>query len=333
VGCSDTSQDIMATSLGEVTTEEAVVDALMGTLSASDPAAMRVGEFVHLEVANEIGGGMARGILTDIGRTIVSRSEQPSEIDFTLIETKIEYLEGNTNRKASTEFNFRVPKATVAARAKKETVDLAMTGGGGQREPRLAVAPWTRWRDQWSVSWQRWMDRLPIDLEFISSRAESRFPEPAELLRRRSSIKPIDQGDPREWARSQVRETVLQERVRSMLTDGEVPPDPEPPPARLYGLVVRDLDLPVPGTARSQPNCLGFQRCVYRAREVRFDALIEFNGRTQRLNRSLVVSSQVPFLARVIQTCDTTMVPIGRGTQRTLLKNCQTVRDFRFEQN
>jgi hypothetical protein len=109
---------------GPEVSEASVLKAIRDPLASADPTQIKVGEFVHTAEIQELAGGQARNTLSDTGQTVIDRQETAEEILFTIVETKISYVQGES-RKASTEFNVRVAKSLTGNEPQLATASSA----------------------------------------------------------------------------------------------------------------------------------------------------------------------------------------------------------------
>jgi hypothetical protein len=98
-----------------------------------------------------------------------------------------------------------------------------------------------------------------------------------------------------------------------------------------HNLRVSSAQEPPPYLVRSQSGCLGIPNCSIKVTNVSFD-IVSWTGDTgERAHYEYALSADVPYLAQVMNTCITLMVPVSGSNSKTLLKQCKPVVNFRFE--
>lgn len=102
-------------------------------------------------------------------------------------------------------------------------------------------------------------------------------------------------------------------------------------------LKVTEQMVPVPDLIKTQPNCGGYASCMYRTKKVAFDWTIALthNGAVekQKVNYSVTLSPDMPFLSRMTEYCYRQLVTIpphdNQAEQKVLVTTCTKLRNFK----
>ncbi len=86
-----------------------------------------------------------------------------------------------------------------------------------------------------------------------------------------------------------------------------------------------------PTAVQSQPNCGGVPQCQIRVYAVSFDMVFWDQGKPDRVHWEVELSPDTPFLASLINKCVTSLVSVGSGQSKILVKQCLPVVNFRFQ--
>lgn len=96
-------------------------------------------------------------------------------------------------------------------------------------------------------------------------------------------------------------------------------------------LKVENLMAPVPDLIKAQPDCGGFANCMMRTTEVKFDWTLSLTTgasvEKQKVNYSLSLSPDMPFLARMTSYCARQLYPL-QG-QKILVTTCSKLKNFK----
>lgn len=105
-------------------------------------------------------------------------------------------------------------------------------------------------------------------------------------------------------------------------------------PETCHNLSVSDFKFPVPQTAISQHNCTEGSECSVNARKIEFDAIqkavIDKDGKPRRIHYTFIISSEVPYLSRVLKFCSRTLYEISDANQKILADICYDVNNYAF---
>lgn len=88
-----------------------------------------------------------------------------------------------------------------------------------------------------------------------------------------------------------------------------------------------------PPLVKARTDCGGIAQCKIRNYKVSFSEVYWTDGKPDPLIYELSMSPDVPFLSGQMETCQTVLAPIGDSGHKVLLKQCETVKDFRFNAN
>jgi hypothetical protein len=88
-----------------------------------------------------------------------------------------------------------------------------------------------------------------------------------------------------------------------------------------------------PPLVKARPDCGGIAQCKIRNYKVSFSEVYWTDGKPDPLIYELSMSPDVPYLSGQMETCQTVLAPIGDSGHKVLLKQCETVKDFRFKAN
>lgn len=96
-------------------------------------------------------------------------------------------------------------------------------------------------------------------------------------------------------------------------------------------LSVSETISPLPQLIKEQPNCGGFENCTYRLKKVAFDWMISLKKgesvEKQRVNYSVSLSPDMPFLSRLTEYCFKQLYPVQN--QKVLVTTCTKLRNFK----
>jgi hypothetical protein len=142
---------------------------------------------------------------------------------------------------------------------------------------------------------------------------------------------------------------VLSQKVNMPVSGLEAtkPEDPGPPPETpitFHRLVTYEDSGPPPAgiLQRDPKNCLGIPACIMRYRHVSFDIVFWHTPEGDRTRVEFISSPDAPqilgwnmtpfrpFYPGLLRTCITQLVALGEAQGKTLVTECQNVRDFTF---
>lgn len=105
--------------------------------------------------------------------------------------------------------------------------------------------------------------------------------------------------------------------------------------ATCHNLSVSEETVAPPDKVKALPNCGGLANCQIRVRTISFDRQVNIiskaasSERTEKIHFRIRLSPDVPFLARVMESCFRGMVQVPNSTQRVLVTLCDRVQDFK----
>lgn len=96
-------------------------------------------------------------------------------------------------------------------------------------------------------------------------------------------------------------------------------------------LKVEEETRPLPDLIKARPNCGGFTDCKYQVKNVKFDWIIDLKKgdgtQRERVNYSISMSPDMPFLSRVTEYCFRQLYPVQN--QKVLVTTCTKLKDFK----
>ena len=105
-------------------------------------------------------------------------------------------------------------------------------------------------------------------------------------------------------------------------------------PETCHKLQVEDIQYRVPITAASQHQCADVMNCFISAKKIQFDRLmktkIDKDGKPRRIHYTVIVSSKVPFLSRMLQLCTRALYEMTGANQKVLADVCYSVNSYAF---
>lgn len=105
-------------------------------------------------------------------------------------------------------------------------------------------------------------------------------------------------------------------------------------PETCHNLSVTDIQYPVPIAAIAQHNCPDANNCTIAAKRVEFDRVLKTvltdEGKPTRIHYSLVLSPNVPFMSRILESCSRAVYTLSSNGQKLLADMCKTVNNYRF---
>ncbi len=103
-------------------------------------------------------------------------------------------------------------------------------------------------------------------------------------------------------------------------------------PETCHRLQVLDFQFKVPIAAASQHGCADVMSCFIPAKKVEFDIVRKYvtdkDGKPKRTHYTVVLSSKVPFLSRVLQLCSRSIYEITNSNQKILADICYSVNNY-----
>ncbi len=92
-----------------------------------------------------------------------------------------------------------------------------------------------------------------------------------------------------------------------------------------------------PSGMKQQPNCAGLKDCKINLKRVSFDwSLVTKTGtetHTQKVNYSIALSPDLPFLSRVIEYCSRSLYALGNTGNKALVTICNRTKNFKAAAN
>jgi hypothetical protein len=105
-------------------------------------------------------------------------------------------------------------------------------------------------------------------------------------------------------------------------------------PDSCHNLVVQDVQFRVPFAAAAQHNCADAGNCTISAKNIQFDRIehdnLDKDGTQRRTHFTVIISSQVPFLSKMLQFCTRGLYEISSANQKILADMCYTVNNYAF---
>jgi len=105
--------------------------------------------------------------------------------------------------------------------------------------------------------------------------------------------------------------------------------------ASCHNLIESEELVPPPDKVKDAPNCGGLPDCKIRVKTISFDRKVTIRNKetssnqTESIHFQIRLSPDVPFLARVMESCFRGMVQVPNSTQRVLVTLCDRVQDFK----
>jgi hypothetical protein len=299
-GCTKRDESLFPISIGPEFTAAEVQAALDAPLAKMDPLTIKEGQFSHHVTTNELAGGAVNAVASEVGQTVISRTEDAVKVTLVIVEKMVEYIENDQNRISSTEFTYEIPKTKMA-----QTQILEPTSFYQQ----ILRTLWA-----WLPRRQFKINPSSAVAQLNTNEAGTGYPiyawehkEPKALVNgMTSAIKTF----------SETRNL----KVRTLR-------------AGFHSLSTRNQIIDAPLLAQKRTGCGGLAAlgCKLKAHYVEFDLVTVTETDTDRVHYEFISSTDAPYLAANLQKCVTLMIPIGSGSMKTLLRQCTTVVDFRSE--
>lgn len=89
--------------------------------------------------------------------------------------------------------------------------------------------------------------------------------------------------------------------------------------------------LMAPAAVIASNNCKPGSNCYLRTKKISFDFIsTDEKNEKQKVNISVRLTRDTPYLGRVIEFCQKTLVPYGEVGQKVLVEICQTINNYKF---
>lgn len=89
--------------------------------------------------------------------------------------------------------------------------------------------------------------------------------------------------------------------------------------------------LMAPAAVIANNNCKPGSNCYLRTKKISFDLIsTDEKNEKQKVNISVRITRDTPYLGRIIEFCQKTLVPYGDAGQKVLVEICQTINNYKF---
>lgn len=89
--------------------------------------------------------------------------------------------------------------------------------------------------------------------------------------------------------------------------------------------------LMAPAKVIASNNCKPGSDCRLRTKKISFDFVsLDAENKKQKVNISVRISNDTPYLGKILEFCQKTLVPYNENNQKVLVEICQTINDYKF---